>query len=121
MNVSGADIAKHMASILILDDNFASVVSAVKFGRNIYDSVRKFIMFQLTVNVVVIASTFVSVFLLSEPLFSILQTLWLNLIMDSLAALALATEPPTNDFMKRPPYKKNDFILSPIMLKHIVG
>lgn len=104
-----------------MDDNFASIVQAVKWGRNIYDSVRKFIMFQLTVNIVAVVSTFVAALILDEAILSTVQMLWINLIMDSLAALALATEPPTEELLLREPYKKTDYIISPIMFKHMIG
>lgn len=121
MNIAGTEIAKQAAAILLMDDNFASIVAAVKWGRNIYDSVRKFIMFQLTVNIVAVISTFVAALILDEAILSTVQMLWINLIMDSLAALALATEPPTEELLNREPYKKTDYIISPIMFKHMIG
>ena len=87
-----------------MDDNFASIVQAVKWGRNIYDSIRKFLQFQLTVNVVAVFTTFVAAIALKEAIFSAVQMLWINLIMDTFGALALATEPPTEDLLKRKPY-----------------
>ena len=104
-----------------MDDNFASILTAVKWGRNIYDSIRKFLQFQLTVNVVAVTTTFICAAILLEPLFSAVQILWLNLIMNSFAALALATEPPTGQQLKRKPYSRTEFIISPLMMKHIIG
>jgi len=104
-----------------MDDNFTSIVSAVKWGRNIYDSIRKFLQFQLTVNVVAVVTTFGSAAVLNEAIFSAVQMLWINLIMDTLGALALATEPPTEALLKRKPHKRHSYIVSPIMMKHILG
>jgi Ca2+ transporting ATPase len=121
MNIAGTEVAKQAADILLMDDNFASIVVAVKWGRNIYDSIRKFIMFQVTVNIVAVLMTFVSSVGLEESVFSTVQILWINLIMDTFAALALATEPPTDELLKRKPQSKDDYIISPIMKKHIIG
>lgn len=121
MGIAGTEVAKQAASILILDDNFSSIVQAVKWGRNIYDSIRKFLVFQLTVNVVAVITTFISAVILKEAILSTVQLLWINLIMDTLAALALATEPPSEELLDRQPYKKTDYIISPIMMKMILG
>ena len=121
MNIAGTEIAKQAADILIMDDNFSSIVQAVKWGRNIYDSIRKFLQFQLTVNVVAVITTFISAVVLQEAILSAVQMLWVNLIMDTLAALALATEPPTDELLKRHPHGKNDYIISPLMMKHVLG
>lgn len=121
MNIAGTEVAKQAADILIMDDNFTSIVQAVKWGRNIYDSIRKFLQFQLTVNVVAVVTTFVSAAVLQEAILSAVQMLWVNLIMDTLAALALATEPPTEALLERKPHGKNDYIISPLMMKHILG
>ncbi len=121
MGISGTETAKQAADILILDDNFTSIVQAVKWGRNIYDSIRKFLQFQLTVNVVAVLTTFISAILLKEAILSAVQMLWINLIMDTLAALALATEPPSEELLKRKPHGRKDYIISPLMMKHIIG
>lgn len=121
MNIAGTEVAKQAADILLMDDNFASIVVAAKWGRNIYDSIRKFIMFQVTVNIVAVLMTFVSSVGLEESAFSTVQILWINLIMDTFAALALATEPPTDELLKRKPQSKDDYIISPIMKKHIIA
>ncbi len=121
MNIAGTEVAKQAADILIMDDNFASIVKAVKWGRNIYDSIRKFLQFQLTVNIVAVVTTFISAVFLKEAIFSAVQMLWINLIMDTLAALALATEPPTDALLKRKPYSRSEYIISPLMMKHIIG
>ena len=94
MGITGTDVAKDAADIILLDDNFASIVKACVWGRNIYDNIRRFLQFQLTVNVVALASAFVGGVLLKESPLAPIQLLWVNLIMDSLGSLALATEPP---------------------------
>jgi Ca2+ transporting ATPase len=121
MGISGTEVAKQAASILILDDNFSSIVQAVKWGRNIYDSIKKFLVFQLTVNIVAVITTFISAVILKEAILSTVQLLWINLIMDTLAALALATEPPSEELLNRKPYKKTDYIITPTMMKMILG
>lgn len=121
MGIAGTEVAKQAAAILILDDNFSSIVQAVKWGRNIYDSIKKFLVFQLTVNIVAVVTTFISAVILKEAILSSVQLLWINLIMDTLAALALATEPPSEELLERKPYKKTDYIITPIMMKMILG
>ena len=121
MGIAGTEVAKQAASILIMDDNFASIVLAVKWGRNIYDAIRKFLVFQLTVNIVAVVTTFISSVVLEQSILSAVQMLWVNLIMDTLAALALATEPPTEELLERQPYSKTEYIISPLMMKHILG
>jgi Ca2+ transporting ATPase len=88
-------MAKEAAGIILLDDNFGSIVTAAKYGRNIFDCIRKFLQFQLTVNVVAIFMAFLGAVLIKESPLTPVQMLWVNLIMDTLAALALATEPPS--------------------------
>ena len=103
MGITGTDVAKHAADIIIMDDNFASIVKACMWGRNIYDNIRKFLQFQITASLVALFTAFVgSVVLVDSPLQAI-QLLWVNLIIDSLASLALATEPPKEDLLNRPP------------------
>ena len=121
MGIQGTDIAKDAAAIIILDDNFASIVTAVKWGRNIYESIQKFLQFQLSVNLVALCLSFVSALVISESPLSPIQMLWVNLIMDSFASLALATESPDPEQLKRPPIGKKDYILTRKMTKHIVG
>ena len=91
MGKSGTQMAKNSADIIIMDDNFESIVRAVVWGRNIYDSIRKFLQFQLTVNFVAVGLSIVSAVLIRQSVLSAIQMLWVNLIMDSLASLALAT------------------------------
>ena len=120
MGIMGTDVAKDAADIIILDDNFASIKSAVKFGRNIYDNIRKFIVFQLTVNVCSVVLVFFGSAVGNETPIEAIQMLWLNLIMDSLGSLSLATEPPHDNIMDRKPYPKKESIINYIMWKHIL-
>jgi Ca2+ transporting ATPase len=120
MNV-GTEIAKEAADIILLDNNFASIVEAVKWGRNIYDNIKKFLQFQLTVNIVAVTITLIGAAVLKEAIIKAVNMLWINLIMDTLASLALATEPPTEELLNRKPHNRNEYILSKTMMKHILG
>lgn len=91
MGMTGTQIAKNASDIILLDDNFKSIVRAVVWGRNVYDSIRKFLQFQLTVNVIALGLIILSAAIIKQSVFAAVQMLWVNLIMDSLAALALAT------------------------------
>ncbi|KAJ6246275.1 calcium-transporting atpase [Anaeramoeba flamelloides] len=119
MGIAGTDVAKEASDIVILDDNFKSIVIAIMWGRSVYDNIRKFLQFQLTVNVVALSTSFLAaVSGVGLPLKAV-QLLWVNLIMDTLAALALGTEPPTKDLLKRRPYKKDASLLNGIMKRNI--
>lgn len=120
MGITGTDVAKHAAAIILLDDNFASIVKACMWGRNIYDNIRRFLQFQLTVNVNALLIAFVGSCILRESPLQPIQLLWVNLIMDSLASLALATEYPKDSLLERPPYAKDEYIISRKMMKHII-
>ena len=172
--ITGTDVAKEASDIVLTDDNFNSIVKAVIWGRNVYDSIAKFLQFQLTVNIVAVTVAFVSVCIISDTplkvssflynnfflfgpftyiffLYSLyilhfsrctttvdlilnltllvndifpvqaVQMLWVNLIMDTLASLALATEPPTPDLLKRAPYGRTKPLLSSVMIRNMVG
>jgi len=121
MGIAGTDIAKLAADIILLDDTFTSIVTAIKWGRNIYDSIQKFLQFQVTVNIVALAVAFVGSCVVSESPLTPLQLIWVNIIMDSLASLALATDPPTIDLLYRKPHSKDESMLSKKMFKHILG
>ena len=121
MGIAGTDVAKHACDIILLDDNFSSIVKACMWGRNIYDNIRRFLQFQLTVNVVAMTTALVGAVILKESPLQPIQLLWLNLIMDSLGSLALATEPPTSALLKRKPQSREDYIVSHKMVKHILG
>ncbi|GIL65428.1 hypothetical protein Vafri_19180, partial [Volvox africanus] len=109
------------ADILLLDSSFTSIVSAVAWGRNVYASVTRFLQFQLTANVVAVAvAAGGAVWLHYSPL-SAVQMLWVNLIMDSLASLALATEAPNEAMLDASPNRPHDPLVTPTVLKHIIG
>jgi len=99
MGITGTDVAKGASDIILLDDNFSSIIVALKYGRNVYDNVRKFLQFQLTVNVVAMFIVFFGSVMLKDSPLNAVQMLWVNLIMDTFAALALATEPPASDIL----------------------
>lgn len=118
---SGTAIAKEASDIILLDDSFNSIVTAVMWGRSLYENIQRFLMFQLTVNIVALGIAFFGLFIgISLPL-TVTQMLWINLIMDTFAALALATEPPHETVMNQPPRHPQEFIISPKMLKIIIG
>ena len=121
MGIAGTEVAREASSIILLDDNFNSIVKAVIWGRNIYDSIKKFIQFQLTVNIVAVGITLVGAALIKQAILQPIQMLWINLIMDTLASLALATEPPSEDLLDRHPHKRDEYIISRKMFKHIFG
>ena len=101
MGITGTDVAKGASDIILLDDNFSSIIVALKYGRNVYDNVRKFLQFQLSVNIVAMAIVFFGSVILKDSPLNAVQMLWVNLIMDTLGALALATEPPADEILKR--------------------
>jgi hypothetical protein len=115
----GTDIAKEASDIVILDNNFSSLVIAIIYGRNIYDNIRKFLQFQLSVNFCACILVFLCACIGNETPLTPIQMLWVNLIMDSLGSLALATEPPYEELLKRKPTKRNEFIINGKMCKHI--
>lgn len=96
MGLSGTQVAKKAADIVMLNDDINCIVRAVVWGRNIYLNVRRFLQFQLTVNVVICIFSIISSTIFRQSILSVPQMLWVNLIMDSLASLALASEPPNS-------------------------
>ncbi|KAI9350601.1 hypothetical protein DFJ73DRAFT_795906 [Zopfochytrium polystomum] len=129
MGIAGTEVAKEASDIVLLDDNFVSLSKAILWGRSVYDSVRKFLQFQLTVNVVAVLLTMVSAFITAtlspskkpQSVLTAIQLLWVNLIMDTFAALALATDPPTPELLDRPPARRTDPLISGHMWRMIVG
>ncbi|VDN57768.1 unnamed protein product [Dracunculus medinensis] len=121
MGIAGTDVAKEASDIILTDDNFTSIVKAVMWGRNVYDSIAKFLQFQLTVNVVAVVVAFVGACAIQDTPLKAVQMLWVNLIMDTLASLALATELPTEDLLKRKPYGRTSPLISRTMSKNILG
>jgi Ca2+ transporting ATPase len=116
----GTDIAQNASDIIILDNSFASIVTAVLWGRNIFDSIRKFIQFQLTVNICACILVFITACIGNETPLTAIQMLWVNLIMDSLGSLALSTESPDRKLLNRKPYSKHEYIINWKMWKHIL-
>uniref|UniRef100_A0A668AEW6 Calcium-transporting ATPase n=1 Tax=Myripristis murdjan TaxID=586833 RepID=A0A668AEW6_9TELE len=121
MGIAGTDVAKEASDIILTDDNFSSIVKAVMWGRNVYDSISKFLQFQLTVNVVAVVVAFTGACITKDSPLKAVQMLWVNLIMDTFASLALATEPPTESLLLRKPYGRNNPLISRTMMKNILG
>jgi len=129
MGIAGTEVAKEASDIVLLDDNFASLVKAVIWGRSVYDSVRKFLQFQLTVNVSAVIITVITSLIstiatpshIPQSVLSAIQLLWVNLIMDTFAALALATDNPTDSLLERKPAKKSDPLINTDMWRQIIG
>ena len=117
---AGTDIAKEASDIVIIDNNFSSIVTAIIYGRNIYDNIRKFLQFQLSVNFCACILVFICACIGNETPLTPIQMLWVNLIMDSLGSLALATEPPYEELLQREPTKRNESIINGRMWKHII-
>jgi calcium-translocating P-type ATPase len=121
MKITGTRVAQDAADILLLDDNFASVVKACMWGRNVYDSIAKFLQFQLTVNISAVSICVATSVLIQEVPLSVVQMLWVNLIMDSLGALALASEAPTDALLQRSPYARGRGLISFEMRCNMIG
>ncbi|KAI9282250.1 PMCA-type calcium-translocating P-type ATPase [Sporodiniella umbellata] len=123
MGLAGTEVAKEASDIILMDDNFNSILQALKWGRAVNDGVRKFLTFQLTVNVAAVVLSFISAVMSekSESILSAVQLLWVNLIMDTLAALALATEPLTDELVQRKPLRKDSSLINWRMSRMIAG
>ncbi|XP_010443383.1 PREDICTED: calcium-transporting ATPase 8, plasma membrane-type-like isoform X2 [Camelina sativa] len=120
MGIAGTEVAKESSDIIILDDNFASVVKVVRWGRSVYANIQKFIQFQLTVNVAALIINVVAAISSGDVPLTAVQLLWVNLIMDTLGALALATEPPTDHLMGRPPVGRKEPLITNIMWRNLL-
>lgn len=120
MGKSGCEIAKDASDIIITDDNFKSVYRATQWGKNVLDNIRKFIQFQMTVNIVCLSMVIIGSLTLGFSPFSVAQLLWVNMLMDALAAVSLATEPPHPVAMKTEKQKKTDKIILPVMWRNIL-
>ncbi|KAL4285525.1 hypothetical protein GQ457_16G015280 [Hibiscus cannabinus] len=121
MGIAGTEVAKESADVIILDDNFSTIVTVAKWGRSVYINIQKFVQFQLTVNVVALIVNFSSACLTGNAPLTAVQLLWVNMIMDTLGALALATEPPNDDLMKRSPVGRKGNFISNVMWRNILG
>ncbi|MEI8247371.1 MAG: calcium-translocating P-type ATPase, PMCA-type [Lentisphaerota bacterium] len=115
MGKTGTAVAKEASAIILLDDSFNSIVNAVMWGRSLYQNIQRFILFQLTINVAALVIAMLGPFIGVELPLTVIQMLWVNLIMDTFAALALSTEPPHPEVMERKPRRSSDFIVTPVM------
>ena len=118
---TGTSVAKEASDITLLDDSFNSIATAVMWGRSLYKNIQRFIVFQLTINVVALLSVLLGAFFGSELPLTVTQMLWVNLIMDTFAAMALASIAPSADVMNEKPRRRSDFIITPTMRNHIFG
>lgn len=121
MGKAGTQIAKDAADIILLDDNFASIVTSAKWGRNVYASIQKFLQFQLTVNISAVVTALVGSLTYQKSPLAAIQLLWVNLLMDSLASVALASEPPSEELLQRPPVNRTDSMVTKRMLANMIG
>ncbi|KAG2184768.1 hypothetical protein INT43_000681 [Umbelopsis isabellina] len=123
MGITGTEVAKEASSIILMDDNFSSIVKAVSWGRCVNDAVKKFLQFQITVNITAVLLAFISSVASSsqKSVLTAVQLLWVNLIMDTFAALALATDPPTPELLLRNPEPRSSPLISFPMWKMIIG
>ncbi|KAK9922085.1 hypothetical protein M0R45_030566 [Rubus argutus] len=121
MGIAGTEVAKESADVIILDDNFSTIVNVARWGRAVYINIQKFVQFQLTVNVVALMINFVSACVSGDAPLTAVQLLWVNMIMDTLGALALATEPPNEGLMKRPPVSRGTSFITKAMWRNIIG
>ena len=118
---SGTSVAKEASDITLLDDSFASIVTAIMWGRSLYVNIQRFVLFQLTINFTALIVVFFGSIFGSEMPLTVTQILWVNIIMDTFAAMALASLPPNPKVMKDKPRKPTDFIITKSMMKSIVG
>ncbi|KAI5959051.1 PMC1 [Candida pseudojiufengensis] len=123
MGIAGTEVAREASDIILMTDDFTDIVQAIKWGRTVATSIKKFIQFQLTVNITACVLTFVSAVASSEnqSVLTAVQLLWVNLIMDTLAALALATDKPDDSFLNRKPAGRTAPLISTSMWKMILG
>ncbi|KAK7243135.1 hypothetical protein RIF29_37922 [Crotalaria pallida] len=121
MGIQGTEVAKESSDIVILDDNFASVATVLRWGRCVYNNIQKFIQFQLTVNVAALAINFVAAVSAGEVPLTAVQLLWVNLIMDTLGALALATEKPTIELMDKSPVGRTEPLITNVMWRNLLA
>src|SRR5262249_8248859 len=120
MGIAGTEVAKEASKIVLLDDAFSTIVKAVHWGRSLYENIQRFIQFQLTTNVSALTIAFPGPFFGIKPPFTVLQLLWINVIMDTFASIALCSEPPRPGVMSQPPKRKDENILTPAMIRTIL-
>jgi len=119
MGIAGTEVAKEASKIVLLDDSFATIVKAVHWGRSLYENIQRFLQFQLTINVSALAIAFLGPFFGVRPPFTVLQLLWINVIMDTFASIALCSEPPRPGVMHVPPKRRDEPIVTPAMARTI--
>ena len=117
---SGTEVAKEAGDIVILNDNFASIARAILYGRTIFKSIRKFIIFQLTMNLCAVGISIIGPFIGIDTPVTVIQMLWINIIMDTLAGLAFAGEPPLEEYMREPPKRRDEPVLNRYMIHQIL-
>ena len=117
---SGTEVAKEASDIVLLDNNFNSIVKAILYGRTIFKSIRKFIIFQLTVNFCAVFLSIVGPFIGVDSPVTVIQMLWVNMVMDTLAGIAFSYEVPLLEYMEEPPKKRDEKILNSYMIHEIV-
>lgn len=117
---SGAEIAKEASDIVILDDNFLSISKAILYGRTIFKSIRKFIILQLTANMCALSLSIIGPFIGVNTPVTVIQMLWINMVMDTLSGLAFSFEPALKEYMNEPPKKKNEPIINKYMINEIL-
>ncbi len=116
MGIAGTEVAKEASDIVLLDDAFSTIVKAVHWGRSLYENIQRFLQFQLTINVSALTIAFLGPFFGVKPPFTVLQLLWINVIMDTFASIALCSEPPRPGVMRQPPRRRDESILTRAML-----
>jgi Ca2+-transporting ATPase len=121
MGIQGTEVAKESSDIVIMNDNFDTVVTATRWGRCVFNNIQKFIQFQLTVNVAALIINFVSALTSGKMPLTTVQLLWVNLIMDTMGALALATDKPTKTLMRRPPIGRTAPLISNAMWRNLAA
>ncbi|MCX7667151.1 MAG: cation transporting ATPase C-terminal domain-containing protein, partial [Gemmataceae bacterium] len=121
MGIAGTEVAKEASKIVLLDDAFSTIVKAVHWGRALYENIQRFIQFQLTINVSALAIAFLGPFFGVKPPFTVLQLLWINVIMDTFAAIALCSEPPRAGLMKAKPKRRDESIVTRSMFITILS
>ena len=120
MGISGTEVAKEASKIVLLDDAFSTIVKAVHWGRALYENIQRFIQFQLTINVSALVIAFLAPFFGIRPPFTVLQLLWINVIMDTFASIALCSEPPRDGLMQSPPKRRDESIVTGAMWQSIL-
>ncbi len=120
MGVRGTDITKEAADVILVNDNFSSIVAGVKWGRNIYQAIRKLVQFQIAANIVAIITACIGTLVTGDSPLSSLHLLWINLIIDAMASFCLPTDPPSDDILNGKPYSSSKPLISPTMWRYIV-